>query len=58
MDDKEIEKRIEYLRKLMYEQYLNDPTDPRVLETSQSLDELLNELNRRRLTIEKRSKGE
>ncbi|MFG6146953.1 Spo0E family sporulation regulatory protein-aspartic acid phosphatase [Halobacillus sp. B23F22_1] len=41
---------MELLRKAMQELYLENPQDPRLVRISQSLDELLNELDRQRKT--------
>lgn len=45
---KKLEEKMEMLRQEMYNLYLEDPQDPRVLKVSQSLDELLNEHHRLR----------
>ncbi|MBH0229228.1 Spo0E family sporulation regulatory protein-aspartic acid phosphatase [Halobacillus sp. KCTC 3957] len=42
------------MRLTMYQLYLKDPHNPQVLEVSQSLDELLNELTRRSITHKKK----
>ncbi|RWZ58081.1 aspartyl-phosphate phosphatase Spo0E family protein [Halobacillus fulvus] len=44
-DRKRLEEQIEHLRTKMYEIYENDPSDKRLLEVSQNLDELLNKFN-------------
>ncbi|MFG6114730.1 aspartyl-phosphate phosphatase Spo0E family protein [Halobacillus sp. MO56] len=41
----ELEVEIEALRQEMYQLYKNDPSDPRLVSVSQSLDQLLNKLN-------------
>lgn len=42
----ELNKQIEAKRKEMYAVYEQNPTDPNLLNLSQSLDKLLNQLNR------------
>ncbi|SEA54673.1 Spo0E like sporulation regulatory protein [Thalassobacillus cyri] len=48
MNDKELEDKVEQLRNKMYTLYLDDPLNPQVVEVSQSLDSLLNELDFRK----------
>ncbi|GGF15181.1 hypothetical protein GCM10010954_12240 [Halobacillus andaensis] len=43
---KELQEKIEVLRTKMYKTYENNPNDPQLLAISQSLDKLLNELER------------
>jgi len=43
---KELKAKIENLRKKMYQTYENNPNDSQILTISQSLDQLLNELER------------
>lgn len=41
---KDLERRIEDMRQHMYQTYLENPGDPRLVIISQKLDQLLNEL--------------
>ncbi|MFG6147479.1 Spo0E family sporulation regulatory protein-aspartic acid phosphatase [Halobacillus sp. B23F22_1] len=43
---KDLQEKIEVLRTKMYKTYENNPNDPQLLAISQSLDKLLNELER------------
>ncbi|GGF22770.1 hypothetical protein GCM10010954_21980 [Halobacillus andaensis] len=43
---KDLQEKIEALRTKMYKTYENNPNDPQLLAISQSLDKLLNELER------------
>ncbi|MCA0983398.1 aspartyl-phosphate phosphatase Spo0E family protein [Halobacillus yeomjeoni] len=42
-----LQEKIEKTRRCMYRLYSENPSNPRVIEVSQSLDELLNELGRK-----------
>ncbi|MBH0229199.1 aspartyl-phosphate phosphatase Spo0E family protein [Halobacillus yeomjeoni] len=44
--DHGLEKKVERLRKDLYELYKEDPTNPEVVKLSQELDELLNLLHK------------
>ncbi|WP_101842054.1 aspartyl-phosphate phosphatase Spo0E family protein [Halobacillus sp. Marseille-P3879] len=44
----DLEEQVELLRTVMQDIYLENPQDPRLVKISQSLDELLNELDRQR----------
>ncbi|MCA0983373.1 aspartyl-phosphate phosphatase Spo0E family protein [Halobacillus yeomjeoni] len=54
MDERELEAQIDQMRQTMQKLYLEDPHNPQVLEVSQSLDDLLNELTRRSITNKKK----
>ncbi|WP_412767978.1 Spo0E family sporulation regulatory protein-aspartic acid phosphatase [Halobacillus yeomjeoni] len=46
----DLQEKIEKTRQCMYRLYSENPSNPRVIEVSQSLDDLLNELDRKLVT--------